>query len=112
MPENTSKTDRKAPRTAWKPGQSGNPGGRPTLSDAQRLAREMKAQAQPEAIRALVRVLKSTTARDADKVAAAKALLDGLESARLDVKLDTTDDTGLIEVMKRMASTKPPELKP
>lgn len=29
MPENRPKADRKAPKTAFKPGQSGNPGGRP-----------------------------------------------------------------------------------
>lgn len=32
-PENTPKSDRKAPKTAWKPGQSGNPGGRPRVRE-------------------------------------------------------------------------------
>jgi hypothetical protein len=60
---------RPAPPHAWKPGQSGNPGGRPrVVADIQALAR----QHTDAAIRALVAALDSPR----ERVAAAQALLD------------------------------------
>lgn len=62
-------TKRAAPHTAWKPGQSGNPGGRPrVVADIQALAR----QHTEAAVRALVAALGSPR----ERVAAAQALLD------------------------------------
>ena len=65
----TAVTNRAAPSTAFKPGRSGNPGGRPKgWAETQELAR----QHGPAAIRALVEALK----RPSTQVQAAVALLD------------------------------------
>ena len=74
--ENRSKQTRpgkrKAPRTAWKKGQSGNPGGRPKeLGQVKALAR----QHTQEALETLAQLMKSGTP-DRTRVAAAEALLD------------------------------------
>lgn len=88
MPENTPKTGKKKRQptsTSWKPGQTGNAGGRPKLTDAQREAREARALAQPQAVACLVGIIASDKARDADKIAASKAILDGLEPLKLEM---------------------------
>ena len=65
-------TKRNAPRTAWKPGQSGNPGGRPKdIAEVRDLARQHTAVA----IAALVEIAKSGKSESA-RVSAAEALLD------------------------------------
>ncbi len=73
MSQNRPKqTRRKAPRTAWKPGQSGNPGGRP------KEVAEVKALAckhTQEALETLAKLMKSGTP-DRTRVAAAEAILD------------------------------------
>ena len=67
------KVKRKAPPHAWKPGQSGNPGGFPKqLVEVQALARAHT----PEAIEALVRIVRDKKQPGAAVVAAANALLD------------------------------------
>lgn len=66
-----TKRQRKAPRTAFKPGQSGNPGGRPkALKDVQDLARKYTRRA----VRALAETLRNTP-DDKARIAAAEALL-------------------------------------
>ena len=52
---NTLKSDKRAaPSTAWKPGQSGNPTGRPTLTPEEREANELLQKASPARVRRLV----------------------------------------------------------
>src|SRR6478752_2289478 len=64
---------RRAPSTAFKPGQSGNPGGRPKgLRDVIELARLHT----PAAIESLVRIMSSEKSPPAAVVAASVALLD------------------------------------
>lgn len=114
MSENTPKADkpkpkRKAPKTAFKPGQSGNPGGRKPMTDSQREARELLAEGGPNAVRYLASVVVDKDAPTKERIAAARVFVDKLEAMKLDVKLDTTDDTGLVEVMKRMAGVTPPK---
>ena len=74
MPENRApetKTKRKAPKTAFKPGVSGNPGGRPkALKDVQDLARKFTRRA----VLALARVIKESP-DDRARIAASEALL-------------------------------------
>lgn len=63
---------RRAPRTAWKPGQSGNPSGRPReVGDVRDLARQHTA----EAIRTLIEVMRHGKP-DRARAAAAEAILD------------------------------------
>ena len=72
-PENTWEQTghRRLPRTAWKPGQSGNPGGRPReLADVKALARQHTA----EAIETLVELMRSGKT-DSARAAAASELL-------------------------------------
>ncbi len=61
-------TKRVAPRTAFKPGQSGNPGGRPAVV---RGIQELARQHTPEAVEALVEALK----RPGERVRAAEVML-------------------------------------
>lgn len=66
-----SRTGKRLPRTAWKPGQSGNPGGRPKeVAHVRELARQHTA----EAIATLVDIMRHGTS-DRARVAAAEALL-------------------------------------
>ena len=61
--------------TSFKKGQITNPKGRASLTDAQRTARDMRAQCQPELIERLLRVVRESD-DNKDVVAAAKALLE------------------------------------
>jgi len=71
--ENRPKTDkRKAPRSAWKPGQSGNPGGRPKIPEA---TKEAFKEASPEALECLREIMRSG-GNDSARVAAAIHILD------------------------------------
>ena len=68
MSEITLVQKRRAPRSAWQPGQSGNPGGRPAVvKDIQELAR----QHTPESVAALLAALE----RPNERVRAAEVLL-------------------------------------
>jgi hypothetical protein len=76
----------------FKPGQSGNPGGRPKAADdVQAIAREHT----PEAIRTLVRVLSSKNERAA--VAAATALLDRAWGKPLQPLRDESGNTPVVQ---------------
>ncbi len=70
-PKQTKAGKRKAPRSAWKKGQSGNPGGRPKeVGEVKALAR----QHTKEALETLAKMMKNGTP-DRTRVAAAEALL-------------------------------------
>ncbi len=67
-----SENRRRIPRTAWRPGRSGNPGGRPRgLADVTAAARERTA----EAIATLVQLMRHSR-EDGVRRAAAEAILD------------------------------------
>jgi hypothetical protein len=98
-PENRPKTgNRKANSTSFRPGQSGNEGGRPKASEAQRLARDAKAQAQPAAIQFFVDTMSDPNVEMRDRIACAKALAEGLEALRID--LDATVTGEVTETVK------------
>lgn len=105
MAENTEKTPkrRRGPGRPFPKGVSPNPGGRPPMSESQREAREMLAAGGPDAVRYLARVVADEGAPIKERIAAARVFVDKLEAMKLDVKLDTTDDAGIVEMMKRMA---------
>lgn len=61
--------------TSFKPGQSGNPGGRPKLTPEEQDALTMAKQFAPDAIRALHEIATSKTASDKARVTAAEAII-------------------------------------
>ncbi len=71
-PKQTRPGKRKAPRTAWKKGQSGNPGGRPKEVAE---VRELSRQYTDEAIQTLVTLMQSAKV-ERTRLAAASELLD------------------------------------
>ncbi len=92
-PENTPQTDKRAaPSTAWRPGESGNPGGRPKLTESQRQAREDRATAQPAAVKRLVSIIENPASEDRDAIAAAKVILEGLEPLKIALDANVTAD--------------------
>lgn len=70
-------------------GTSGNPIGRPPLTDAQKKAREMRAQCQPQLVKELLAIATDKDADTKDRVACLKALLEDLP-AQVEVN-DVTD---------------------
>ncbi len=73
MSANTPKK-RKAPKSAFQPGKSGNPTGRPKLPDDIKHVRELAREHTADALDALVDVVK--TGSGPARVSAAQALLD------------------------------------
>lgn len=72
MPDNRPKQgSRKSSRTSWKPGQSGNPGGRPKVSAE---VRELAREHGPKAIQRLVALMNSKN--ESVAVRASEAILD------------------------------------
>jgi hypothetical protein len=76
----------------FKRGKSGNPSGRPKATEAQLKARELKQKAQPEAVKVLSAIMRSKKERAADRIAAAKALLDGLDALKIEADVTTHND--------------------
>ncbi len=71
-PKQTKRGKRKAPKTAWRKGQSGNPGGRPKEVAE---VRELSRQYTEEAIQTLVTLMQSAKL-ERTRLAAASELLD------------------------------------
>lgn len=78
MSQNTPGTDRpkrKAPKTAFGKGQSGNPGGRPKKTEEERTLEAMCKQRTPEALATILSIMGSSE-QDRAKLAAAQYILD------------------------------------
>lgn len=76
LPENRQKTGKGGRRsTSFRPGQSGNPGGRPKKDERLRKIEDMARDHSEEAIAALLDVAKNGSTETA-RVAAAQAILD------------------------------------
>jgi hypothetical protein len=90
-------TMRKAPPTAWKPGQSGNPGGRMKgVAEVEALAREYS---RPALI-TLAKIMEDEKAPHAARVSAATHLLDrGLGKPKQPTELTGADGTPLFPVL-------------
>lgn len=65
-----------------------NKGGRPPLTEVMRIARDRKANAQPEVVDFLLSVVRDTGADMKDRIAAAKSLVDDLrvEPTKLEIE--------------------------
>ena len=103
-PENKKRSG-KVPANVWKPGQSGNPGGRPKeVAHVKELARTYT----EEAIQTLAEVMRSEQAPFAARVKASETLLDrawGKSEATVNVK-DVRDvrDLSRAEILAALAS--------
>jgi hypothetical protein len=73
--QGTDKPKRKAPKTAFKKGQSGNPGGRPKKTEEERTLEAMCRERTPEALHAILRIMAGSK-QDRAKLAAAQYVLD------------------------------------
>ncbi|MBR0034647.1 MAG: hypothetical protein IJP54_03115 [Synergistaceae bacterium] len=102
MSESRQKTGRPAPRTAFKPGQSGNPGGRPKIPED---VREATRAACPAAIKLLVKVMKDEEEKTAYRLDAAKTLLDrgyGKPMQMQDISLGVTVPVDVTAQIRRL----------
>lgn len=79
MPENRQKTGRKATRTSFQPGKSGNPGGRPKLTPeekAEELALEVACREKTEEALATIVSLMNKADKDSVRLAAAQFVIE------------------------------------
>lgn len=70
-PANRMKTGRET--TQFKPGQSGNPSGRPKIPDD---VKQMFREATPRACEVLCQIINDEGARDSDRIKAAEVIMD------------------------------------
>ena len=94
------KTDRVVPRSAFKPGQSGNPSGRPKIPDD---VKEAIRAACPKAVSVLVALLDSK--KEAYRLEAAKTLLDrgyGKPMQMQDIALDVSGTMDMTAQIRRV----------
>jgi uncharacterized membrane protein YccC len=78
-------SSRTLPRTAWKPGQSGNPKGRPREDNPISLAAK---KAAPEALKIALTIMRATNSAEATRLAAVNLVLErayGKPKQELDV---------------------------
>ncbi len=76
MPQSANRpkqAKRRAPRTAWRPGQSGNPRGRPKLD---RHVRDLARRYTEEAIEALANIMRDESESATARTRAAEVILD------------------------------------
>lgn len=64
------------PAHLFKPGKSGNPGGRPKLGDGYHSIREMCRAASPDMIRVLIEIATDPNCAESTRITAANSLLD------------------------------------
>lgn len=89
MTENKTKSGR---RGRYMPGQSGNPGGRPKITDEQRVAAVTAREYTMSAINALVQIMENPKASASARVSAACAVLDrGWGRAQQTVEIGNKD---------------------
>lgn len=95
------KPKRTLPSTAWKPGQSGNPSGRPKLSQEEESAISLSREFSPDAVRALHEIAIDRRLDPRARVVAANSLLDRAfgkpkETTETTVKHDRRDEASVL----------------
>ena len=99
-----SRPKRKTPRTAFKKGQSGNPGGRPkTVHEVRELARKYT----KDAIKTLVSIMRDPNEKSTARVRAAEAILDR-GHGRPQQQVDMNVSTDLVSLLVGLADGKAP----
>lgn len=79
MSENRQKTDkpkRKAPKTAFVKGQSGNPGGRPPKTDEERTLEQLCRDKTLDALSVLTTIMNSSASNERNRITAAMAIIE------------------------------------
>ena len=76
MPESRTRTERKLPRSAFKPGQSGNPGGRPKKTQEEKDALVMIRSLAPKAVERLEEILDNPKVNTRDLLRAIEIVFD------------------------------------
>lgn len=79
MSENRQPSDkpkRKAPKTAFVKGQSGNPGGRPPKTDEQRTLEAMCRDKTQAALEVLLKIMDSEKSNERNRITAAMAIIE------------------------------------
>lgn len=76
MPENRPKTERKVPRSAFKPGQSGNPGGRPKRTKEEKDALQMIRALCPLAAEKLREIIENPDVKVSDQLRAIEIIFE------------------------------------
>lgn len=85
------------PNPSWVKGmRSPNPTGRTKMSDAQRMAREMREAAQPAIARMLIKMALDEAADPSHRLIAAKAILEDLPSQ---VEVSNPDGSGIFQTV-------------
>lgn len=97
MAENRQKTDkRKAPKTAFKPGQSGNPGGRPKKTEAEFELERACEDKTPEALDTILGLMTGAK-QDSVRLAAATYVIErryGKPTERKEIRTGPLDTLG------------------
>ena len=76
MSESRTGTGRKVPRSAFKPGQSGNPGGRKKRTQEEKDALEMIRKLAPQAVERLREILEDPRVKTSDLLRAIEIVFD------------------------------------
>ena len=85
---------------SFKPGQITNPKGRKPLTEAQRLAREMRGEVQPEVVQFLINVMQGVVEADLkERLVAARALLEELPPDAESTDVELTDEERIARVI-------------
>lgn len=107
MSENRPKQKRKAPPTAFKPGQSGNPGGRPKEMF------DLKAMIRRDGLEKAYQALITALEEPGERVPAAKTLLAygvGLPSQHVSVTHEEAEKLSDMELLERTLEALPPQM--
>jgi Family of unknown function (DUF5681) len=100
MSENRQKADspkRKAPKTAFAPGVSGNPGGRPPKTDEQRTLEAMCREKSLDALAVLLKIME-TGENERNKITAALAIIERGHGKAIQPTTLSGPDGGPVEV--------------